>query len=129
MNRSNRSKSFLDDLLEDSPSSPTPKPRPSTAVVPSGTSRPKSVRFSETGRDQEFSSFGQTSRSLSSGSSPSASTFDQLFSNDGHGGGDDDDIIGSMSFTRGSRSNVSNVPTTGKKNDGNDVLHCGTWIG
>lgn len=118
MNRSR--KSFLDDLLEDSPSigSPVAKPRPSTAVPQSvGPSKGKSVRFSESGhRDQEVSSFGQSSRS-SSGSG----TFDQLFSNDGHGV-DDDDILGSMSFTRGSRSsNVSNVPSAGKS-DGGEIV-------
>ena len=100
MNKSR--KSFLDDLLSDEAAiGSSSKQRPSTVTTPSTTtsSRPKSVRFSETGRDPEFSSFGQQ-RSV---------TLDQLFSstNDGNigGNGDDEDILGSIqSFTRGSRS-------------------------
>lgn len=110
MNRSSR-KSFLDDLLGDDSTVKVPSSvqRPSTAgsgltgstSLQSNTSSKggKSVRFSEGGRDQEFSSFDQQ-RSLSS-------SLDHLFGNDSGHGNDEDDILGSISFTRGSRSAAS----------------------
>lgn len=116
MNRSSR-KSFLDDLLGDDSTAKVPSSvqRPSTAgsglagsiSLQSNTSSRggKSVRFSEGGRNEEFPSFAQQ-RSASS-------SLDQLFGNDSGHGNDEDDILGSISFTRGSRSAASGM---GKKN-------------
>lgn len=125
MNRSR--KSFLDDLLGDGDSGGSPpKPRPSTAGPATGSasmaspsssvlgaggggSRQKSVRFSESGRDHEvFTSFGQSNYSSLGQQRPSASSsLDQLFGNGGHG--DEDDILGSISFTRGSRTSSASA--------------------
>ena len=116
MNRSSR-KSFLDDLLGDESIAKVPSSvqRPSTTgsgltgstSLQSNTSSRggKSVRFSEGGKNEEFSSFSQQ-RSVSS-------SLDQLFGNDSGHENDEDDILGSISFTRGSRSAASGM---GEKN-------------